>query len=804
MHARIYALNTAGAFVGALAAGFWLVEQLGLVAVLAATSVVNLVAGALYVGLGRLARGRATSEATAAATPEETPKSVTHAAPARAGSLAGVALLVGFAMMALQTTLVRLGGLALGPSEYTFSMVVAVFVLCIALGSFAVGALARVPAAALPCALWTLAVLLGALYLHADDAPYWAHVLRSGFPREPEAFLSFQLAAFGSLLCVSGPPVILSGAVLPLVFDALKRERVDLGSVAGRIYAANTLGSLLGALVGGYTLLFWLDLHAVVRVAIAAVALAAALATLRLRPAWRLASVAATAAVAAVGVALPLLPPWDPARLSAGLFREPLLEPPFDSASDFWSRWEDWPLVFYTDDPTASVAVKRSPASAALDGELVLFTNGKADGSVRHDYLTQAMAGLLPALLAPQAERAFVIGYGTGITAGVLASLDSIEQVVVAEISPGVIEAAPLFDWANGDASHHPKIELERGDALRALARSPGEFDLVVSEPSNPWMAGVELLFSREFLETSRDRLRPGGVHLQWLPAYDSDSRTLAMVLHTYAEVFEHVAVWCAVGSDLLVLGLRDADSALDVARLEARARRADFARALTRAGITSFPALLAHELLPLGVANALELPGPTHTLLHPRLGHLAARAFFAGGVSELPFTGTPEAREAGQRSSLLKRYAEMAPAGLSERDRAAIASETCRYRPRECVAWLASWMFSVPESPVRDALLASLPPAARLELRAAPLLALIQGDGDVTVSTPARRLPAAERATRLYATYYHHAAPPSREVVRTLWELCEGTPEIEADCRAGRAAAEQRIGPLRISPGPH
>ncbi len=492
-HALVYAFNTAGAFAGALAAGYWLVPRLGLVGVLHWMGGINLAVGASFGLLGAL-RPQAMP---IAAERSDGPQRITGFA-----SLAAVALLTGFAMMTLQTVLIRLGGLAFGSSQFTFSMVVAVFVLCIALGSFAVSALPRIPRALLPIALWMLFLLLTLLYGVADTAPYWAHVLRTLHGDLPESFYPFQIQAFLGVLIVLALPVALSGAVLPLLFHALRDRVGDLGQVAGRLYSWNTLGSLLGALIGGYALLFWLDLHHTFRIALAAIAGAAALTTTRRSAPGRLAPALLLALALAV---LMLLPAWRAERLASGVFRKRSeMADTFSGPTAFFKSYRMGTLDFYDDDPIASIAVKTYPDEGGVKSRSI-FSNGKSDSSIPGDFATTILLALVPALISEQPARSFVIGFGTGVTAGELASLEESREVQVAEISPAVIAAAPLFDFGNLGASLNPKLTIVRGDAYRTLLRSPGQFDLIVSEPSNPWVTGIEMLYSREFLTAARD-----------------------------------------------------------------------------------------------------------------------------------------------------------------------------------------------------------------------------------------------------------------------------------------------------------
>jgi spermidine synthase len=676
-------------------------------------------------------------------------------------------------------------------------------VLCIALGSFAVSALPRIPKLLLVANLWGLFALLCLLHLLLEDAPYWTHVLRSLFRTQATAFYPYHLAAFLCVLAVIGLPVALSGATLPLIFHQLRRETGELGDVAGRLYSWNTLGSLLGALLGGYALLFWLDLHQVFRVATAALAVGAALVTLRIGIARR--RTAAGLLFAAGLAAIAALPTWSAEHLSSGLFRAREARPDtFAGPDTFFASTPSGKLLFYDDGPTASVAVKHT---VGKDGRVhrSIFTNGKSDGAIWGDYATMGLAALLPALLAEQAERAFVVGYGTGVTAGEFAALRSARAVDVAEISSAVIRARSFFDYGNQRASENAKVHILGGDAYRTLLRSDGRYDVIASEPSNPWVTGVEMLYSRDFLEAARHHLTPGGVYAQWFHTYETDAASTAMVLRTYAAVFEQVAVWYGKGNDLLLLGLRDPKTALDLDRLEARAAQPDFAAGLRRCGIGGLPELLAHELLPLGVVHATPLPGELHTLLRPRLSYLAARAFFTGDRATLPRTAGLEAARRGFRNSLVQRYAARNGGRLPEATRARLVRETCRHRPDECATLLAQWTHEVPESSERRRVQREIradPTQATSPLLQLPrqLAPLYGGKAPATAETSAVQV--ASQALALFSRYYHHAAPFSRRALAETLRRCQTVPDLRQRCAELREQAEQTLGDLEVELG--
>jgi spermidine synthase len=433
---------------------------------------------------------------------------------------------------------------------------------------------------------------------------------------------------------------------------------------------------------------------------------------------------------------------------------------------------------------------------------LSIWTNGKPDSETLFDRQTMVLIGILPAMMAEKFERGFVVGYATGVTAGELASLDTTKEVVVAEISPAVIDAAPLFDFANLGASTNPHLRVVTGDALRALMRSEGRFDVIASEPSNPWVAGVEMLYSREFLEAARDRLSPGGVFAQWIHTYEIDEASLSLVLRTYASVFEHVSVWSMLSSDLLLLGFNELGGGIDHFRLAQRAERPDFARALARARIDGFPALLAHEILPVGVLHAAGLLGPVHTLLHPRLSDLAGRAFFLGARAGLPFTGTDEAARVGSRNSMLHGYRAHRGGELSELDRGKLVSEACRYQPVPCAVLLAEWQRAAPGSTALSGIrswAATKPGMGELAdpERLREIGELLGGGPSPTGATSPER---ARRATEDFRSLYTHGAPFDPERLLGIWSRCREGVRSEAVCRE-RVARAQAVSPV-VTPG--
>jgi len=553
-----------------------------------------------------------------------------------AWALYAVALLNGAYVMTLENVLIRFTGLSLGSSSYAFAMIVAAFVLCIALGGATVGLLRRPGPRTLARNQLAVALLLAGLYLTLDSWPYWAHRLRILFPSDDAGFWLFHAAALACLAGVLLLPAAGMGAAAPLVFDALKRDLARVGEHSGRVFAVNTLGNLAGSLAGGVLLFLVLDLPGVF---LAAASLAAASAVLASLGGSR--RLTAAAGVLAVLLALGTLRPpfFHRDHFLVGTFRLPAAQPfSLEPPETFFAllNSEARP-VFQEDGPECSVTVLETPGEEGHPGpSRSIMVNAKSDSSAVGDMHTLKLAAHLPALLARQRGQALVVGLGTGVTAAELTLYPDVQRIAVAEISATVVRALPCFAAFTRGLARDPRLDLRLGDAFRILSRSgdrsPERWDLIISEPSNPWVMGVDLLFTREFYGLVRERLAPGGLLLQWMHCADASAEMLGVVLAALRQEFPAARVFMSQPNDLLILA---GEQPLDAADLE-RARAAWDAlpgvrESLAELGLPSLDALLVREVWPPALAAARGRDYLPQSLDYPRLHYLAGRSRFRG-----------------------------------------------------------------------------------------------------------------------------------------------------------------------------
>jgi len=305
-----------------------------------------------------------------------------------------------------------------------------------------------------------------------------------------------------------------------------------------------------------------------------------------------------------------------------------------DAFGKFLSRTTDF--LFWKDGNNTSVGIG-STSFNGKEGSRTIFVNGKSDGNTRGDFFTTVMLGHIPALLAKKMDNTCVIGFGTGMTVGVLSLYPDAKQIDVAEISNVSIENAHYFDAYNYNVSTNPKVKFHEMDAFRYLEGTDRKFDLIVSEPSNPWVGGIENLYSKYFYSVAKRKMTEDGVFVQWIHTYSFDDDLFRMVLRTMSSEFAHVSVYQLKGGDLAILAHQKPITREQMLESSRRMYSTPHVtRALLEAGIRRFEAVLALEIVPDGLTPVMAKGAQIHDLESPKLSNRAAQAFFAGSSAKV------------------------------------------------------------------------------------------------------------------------------------------------------------------------
>jgi len=557
--ARLYAVNAAGSVVGALLMAFVLIPGIGMRGSLLAMGALNLAAaaGAFSVSFRRPAPQEAASRPDRGLAPQEAASDPTAApiAPAPRGGWARLLLLAGagFVSFACEIAWTRYYGLVLGSSTYSFAVIVAAFITGIAAGSAWLGSRKGENTHPFRFFGWTqilagLAVL-GPLFLY-PYLPWLVGVYRNLWVPQPATFILYEggklLFCFTTLLV----PTFLMGMSVPLVLSDSARGLDGLGREAGRVYAWNTWGNVVGALAAGHVLLPHLGMEGLLRVSAllaGLVGFAAVWVDLDDGPRRRR-SIAASALTLVCLVVLNFATPrWDPDWLSLSAFRAPSIS--WAQAKTSVERSE---TLLFVDDPAANLLVTRRLGANGHD--YTLFVNGKPDASSFGDMPTQVLSAHVPLLLAPTAGRVLIIGLASGVTAGA-ALRHPVSRVDAVDIVGAMPAATAFFERWNGNPFKDPRFHLVVDDARSYVSLSARTYDLVISEPSNPWMAGTGGLFSTDFYAKARRVMSADGVYVQWVQAYEMGDQSFAAVVRSFRRAFPFVYGFQANASDLILLG---------------------------------------------------------------------------------------------------------------------------------------------------------------------------------------------------------------------------------------------------------
>lgn len=601
----LYGTNTLGAVTGAVVGTFFLFENFGNRLSLWFAAILNVGIALLAIQLSK-----STEEPKAQSKParEKEDVDLTQTAPLFVFAAAG---LVGFAFFLMELVWYRMLGPLLGGSTFSFGLILAVALLGIGLGggAYALFGLRRAASLqffALTCAAEAFFIALP--YALGDRIAMAAMLLR---PLGTIGFFGHVIAWTSLCVVVIFPAAFVSGLQFPLLIALLGKGRKSVGAQTGAAYAWNTTGALLGSIAGGFGFMPMFSAPGVWRIVtilLAALALAATIFALKERRDWTRTSIAFVTIALAVLMLNATGPTafWRHSEIGVGRLSQYQSSPNemHDVVNGVRRR-----VAWEVDGIESSVALASADSFAFI-------VNGRSDGNAKHDAGTQIMSGLIGAALHPHPTKAMVIGLGTGSTAGWLAAVPEMEKVDVVELEPVVVRVAKDCTPVNHDALNNPKLHLSFGDARELLLTTRQKYDIVVSEPSNPYRAGVAGLFTREYYRSIDRCLKPGGLFFQWVQAYEIDDRTMEIFYRTLGSVFANIESWQTESGDLLLMASHE-PVAYDVEKLRARLREEPFKTALLSAWrADGFEDFLAHYVGNQAVAETLQHfnQGPLNT----------------------------------------------------------------------------------------------------------------------------------------------------------------------------------------------
>lgn len=549
---HLYASNTWGAVAGAALAGFVWLPHLGLSLSVLGAAGLNLLIAA--VGL-TLSRGAVPLDKT------EPPALASSSHP-------WIFAISGFASMLLQLGWTRGFSVLMGSSVYAFAAILVAFLSGIALGSSLYARLLSGRAPSRASLSWLYAGTAAGGLLSILILIRLPGLFLTLYPRLQGNFDLLLWLTVGLSVLMLLLPTLLMGLLFPLVTHLHHQSRGGLGGSVGSIYAANSAGCILGSFLGGFWLLPQLGLQNTIFLGVALYGLCSLLAHRRSWPALVLLLLGGW-----------LMPPWDTGLAAAGRAISAAREN--GAVAPYYA-----PPAFYRDGLSCTVAL-----AVEGPGALSLRVNGKADASLQlSDRLTQSSLGLIPLLYHPHPRRAAVVGLGSGLTLTALSASPDLQSIDCAELEPAVVECQNYWAPFNRDIVHDPRVRMLLADGRTFLMSAKGGYDLIVSEPSNPWIAGIGNLYTLDFYRQCAAKLTPDGCFVQWCNLYAISPADVDLVLRTFYGAFPHGEVW-TTGGDLILVGTLQPPQASPTA-------------------LRSAAPWLGRELRELGFEDPLELAG--------------------------------------------------------------------------------------------------------------------------------------------------------------------------------------------------
>ncbi len=659
-HVQIYGWNSLGAFLGVLLSGFFLLPLIGLELTLIFSGGINLIASLIFMAnnlKGPVLRQKISS----------LPSRIPNWFYIFFGFACG-AIVISFELL-----FVRLLNLSGGPGVYNFPIILSLFVGGLALGSLTVKS-HKISTSFFIRQILISLVLLGLTYVFSPYWSIWISHIRVSLLSIPSNYFVFKVFLYLFSALALFPAIFFMGRLLPLCYALLKKDERTFGSICGFLYFSNTLGTVFGTIGIGYLAFYIFDLDDLFKinlVFLSALALFSALYEKRL---W------AGGLAFILAISFLLLPGWDRSGHELGYFRirSPMnfhFKKLFSLPSNHQSS-----VLYFNDGPNVSVTLlgrkneKTRPELKALFPSseysgASYVVNGKAIADTVGDFSTMFLLAGLGYLYAPERAEGLssaVIGLGTGGTAGVLAHLEDSRDVTVLEIAPEVVDNVRREPSYSFGLLENPKAKVIAQDGFKYFTKTRKKFDLIVSEPSNPWVIGVENVFSLEFYELVKNSLAEDGVLVQWAQLYSIDIDTLRIMIDTLNKVFPHARLYRIGGQDLAIVASL---SPLPQSFLEKRFFNSflqPYFKALGFHHLEDIDMIqIFSEKMMSKIAKTNQL-GP-HTLTLPKLAYRGDKTFFLGSIMTPENLAPNYLFETGKKSRVFKKYSGFSDKKLKE-----------------------------------------------------------------------------------------------------------------------------------------
>ncbi len=626
-HAFVYAVNTIGACIGTLLAGFVLIRLLGLAATIYVIGGFNIVFGLFMIYQSRnLTQNNKTDNFN------KIPQQPSNSFQVQKIPLLVVAACSGYLLIAIESYFIRLYSIATDGSNHAYPAVVTAFIAAVGIGAALSGRLMhkadkvywKIPLISLVS--WLI------IYYTLPYWPYADYLLKHNVIQWFNSYEYLSLIRFLAVFVVIGIPIIASSMLLPFSFHFFKSHSSSLGKTAGDLYAVATIATVIGGLIGGYLVFQVLDFRQVFQSHIFIMALMAlfAVKTIQYSIKTRLITVLSIVVISGLIVGTIKNHNLDKNLALTFYFQTPsVIDLPMKSSEQARQWLWDW----FDYDQIISTSMQPEGLVSVFDKnngqDRMVTINGRSNsGTTGTDYQGNALLSLFPYIMTENPKKVLVIGLGTGVTVGAIANQLLVEKVDVCEINTAVSEQLGYFDFASFKASKNSKVNIIDSDVVKYLLRTVDEYDIIVSIPSNFWVAGVENLMTPEFYSLAESKLSKGGTFIQWIPDYEFSEKALKIMLKSFNTSFDNPSLWRLTQDDLVLMYQKG--KIKKRSWLSTRLVESSLLETMDAIEYYNPRRLTYAQIADSGLINIIGNKGITHTLNQPSLGATVLKSLYS------------------------------------------------------------------------------------------------------------------------------------------------------------------------------